>query len=67
MAVNVKAVFLSLQQAARRIRDGARIISLSSANTAMTGPGVGVYAGSKAAVEAFTRSAHVSWAPGESP
>lgn len=54
MAVNTKGVFLSLQHAARRIRDGGRIINVSTLNTVVAGPGVAVYAASKAAVEQFT-------------
>jgi 3-oxoacyl-[acyl-carrier protein] reductase len=57
MAVNTKAVFLTLQYAARHMRDGGRIVNLSTANTAGSFPGVGVYSGSKAAVEMFTRVA----------
>lgn len=57
MAVNTKAVFLTLQYAARQMRDGGRIVNLSTANTAGSFPGVGAYSGSKAAVEQFTRVA----------
>ncbi|GAB2964055.1 SDR family oxidoreductase [Micromonospora polyrhachis] len=57
MAVNSKGVFLAIQQAGRRMRDGGRIVSISSSNTVLAGPGVAVYAASKAAVEQFTRVA----------
>jgi 3-oxoacyl-[acyl-carrier protein] reductase len=57
MAVNTKAVFLTVQYAARHMRDGGRIVNLSTANTAGSFPGVGVYGASKAAVEQFTRVA----------
>jgi 3-oxoacyl-[acyl-carrier protein] reductase len=57
MAVNTKAVFLTMQYAARHMRDGGRIVNLSTANTAGSFPGVGAYSGSKAAVEQFTRVA----------
>jgi 3-oxoacyl-[acyl-carrier protein] reductase len=57
MAVNTKAVFLTMQYAARHMRDGGRIVNLSTANTAGSFPGVGVYGASKAAVEQFTRVA----------
>ncbi|MEU6601823.1 SDR family oxidoreductase [Streptomyces flaveolus] len=54
MAVNAKAVFLALQEAARHMRDDGRIISVSTINTRMTVPGASVYVGSKGAVEQFT-------------
>jgi 3-oxoacyl-[acyl-carrier protein] reductase len=54
MPVNAKGTFFALQQAARRLRDGCRIVNLSSINTVLPGPGVAIYAASKAAVEQFT-------------
>lgn len=57
MAVNTKGTFLAIAHAARRMRDGGRIISISTLNTSMAGRGVAVYAASKAAVEQFTRVA----------
>lgn len=57
MAVNAKSVFLAIAHAARQMRDGGRIINISTLNTAAAAPGVAAYAGSKAAVEQFTRSA----------
>lgn len=54
MAVNAKAVFLALQHAARHMRDGGRIINLSTLNTVLRGPGLAAYAGSKGAVEQFS-------------
>lgn len=54
-AVNVKGVFHLMQQAAGRLRDGGRIITLSSSVLGMNLPGYGVYAASKAAVETLSR------------
>jgi 3-oxoacyl-[acyl-carrier protein] reductase len=54
MAVNAKAAFFIMQEAARTLRNGGRIINLSSANTVIHGPGIALYAGTKAAVEQFT-------------
>ncbi len=54
MAINAKAPFFTMQQAARRLRDGGRVINISTANTRMRVPGVAVYAATKAAVEQFT-------------
>jgi 3-oxoacyl-[acyl-carrier protein] reductase len=54
MAVNAKGTFFAIQQAARRLRDGGRIVNISTVNTLLPAPGVAVYAASKAAVEQFT-------------
>jgi 3-oxoacyl-[acyl-carrier protein] reductase len=54
MAVNAKGVFFALQQAARRLRDGGRIVNISTVATALPSPGVAAYAASKTAVEQFT-------------
>jgi 3-oxoacyl-[acyl-carrier protein] reductase len=54
-AINVKGVFTLMQLAAKRIRDGGCIITLSSSVLAMNLPGYGVYAASKAAVETLSR------------
>ncbi|OYU34783.1 SDR family oxidoreductase [Novosphingobium sp. PASSN1] len=55
MTLNVKSAFFVLQQAARRVRDGGRIIALSSSTTSQPYPGTAVYGGGKAAVELFCR------------
>lgn len=54
MTVNTKAVFQSLQHAARHMRDGGRIVNISTLNTTMRGPGISLYAASKGAVEQLT-------------
>jgi 3-oxoacyl-[acyl-carrier protein] reductase len=54
IAVNLKGVFNVLREAARRLRDGGRIISLSSSVVGLLPPGYGVYAASKAAVETMS-------------
>ena len=51
--LDVKGTFLAMQEAARRVRDGGRIINISTGQTAVAFPGGSVYAGSKAAVEQF--------------
>src|SRR5690606_8362773 len=51
IAVNVKGMFLVLRQAAATVRDGGRIIIVSSGNTRVTLPATGVYAGTKAFAE----------------
>jgi 3-oxoacyl-[acyl-carrier protein] reductase len=57
MDINTRSVFLAIQHAARHMREGGRIVNLSTVNTREHGPGLALYAGSKAAVELFTRVA----------
>jgi 3-oxoacyl-[acyl-carrier protein] reductase len=57
MNVNTKGLFFCLQEAARRVRDGGRIINLSSSVTQRGLAGTAVYAASKAAVERFSATA----------
>ncbi len=54
VSINLKGSFNTLREAARRLRDGGRIITLSSSVVGMLQPGYGVYAATKAAVEALT-------------
>jgi len=54
IAVNFKGTFNTLREAAKRLRDGGRIINFSSSVVGMLQPGYGVYAATKAAVEAMT-------------
>ena len=53
---NARGTFLTFSEAARRIRDGGRIIGLSSVLVRIGRPGIGLYTASKAAIEQF---AHV--------
>ncbi|MCG5243241.1 SDR family oxidoreductase [Azospirillum doebereinerae] len=54
VAVNLKGSFNTLREAARRLRDGGRIVNFSSSVVGMLQPGYGAYAATKAAVEAMT-------------
>ena len=54
IAVNLKGTFNTLREAARRLRDGGRIVNFSSSVTGLLQPTYGVYAATKAAVEAMT-------------
>jgi NAD(P)-dependent dehydrogenase (short-subunit alcohol dehydrogenase family) len=54
--VNTKAAFFVMQEAARRVSDGGRIINMGTTLLAATTPFYGVYAGSKAPLEHFTRA-----------
>ena len=52
--LNVRGVLFALQEAARRLNDGGRIINISSTSTIHPQPGMAVYAASKAAIKLFT-------------
>ena len=54
IAINLKGSFNTLREAARRLRDGGRIVNLSSSVVGLYQPTYGVYAATKAAVEAMT-------------
>ena len=53
--INVRGTFNVLQQAAKRVADGGRVITLSTSVLGMNFPSYGPYAASKAAVEVLTR------------
>ena len=55
-AVNAKAAFLVMREAARRIEDGGRVINIITSIVAFTIPCYGVYAASKGAVEHMTKA-----------
>jgi 3-oxoacyl-[acyl-carrier protein] reductase len=52
----LKGTYFSMQEAARRLSNGGRIINISSSTTRGWSPGNAIYAGSKSAIEQFTRS-----------
>jgi len=67
IAVNLKGSFNTLREAAKRLRDGGRIINFSSSVVGLLQPGYGIYAATKAAIEAMSailtkelRGRHVS-------
>ena len=55
LSVNIKGVFYALREAATRLSDGGRVVSLSSTVTQLMLPNYGAYAASKGAVEQLTR------------
>jgi len=59
MAVNAKGPFFTIQHAGARLRDGGRIITISTANTRMHAPGGALYTGGKGAPENFTKVAAI--------
>ena len=54
MAINVKGTFNGCREAARRVRDGGRIVNLTTSVIGVRLPTYGVYVATKAAVEALT-------------
>lgn len=54
IAVNLKGAFNGLREAAKRMRDGGRIINFSSSVVGLYLPTYGIYAATKAGVEAMT-------------
>jgi 3-oxoacyl-[acyl-carrier protein] reductase len=54
VAVNLKGIFNGMREAARRLRGGGRIISLSSSVVGLYQATYGIYAATKGAVEALT-------------
>ena len=52
-ALNARGTFFAMQEAARCMNDGGRIVNISSVNTVLPYPAAAAYLGSKAAVEQF--------------
>lgn len=61
MAVNAKGPFFIIQHAGAKLRDGGRIITISTLNTRMHAPGGALYTGGKGAVENFTKVAALTF------
>ena len=60
---NTRGVFFTLQEAGRRVRDGGRIIVVSTGGTKMHFANMSLYLGSKGAVEQFARSLALELGP----
>ena len=54
IAINLKGSFNTMREAAKRLRNGGRIINLSSSVVGLYQPTYGIYAATKAGVEAMT-------------
>lgn len=52
--VNLRGTFNVMREAAKRLRDGGRVINFSSSVVGLLQPGYGIYAATKAAVETLT-------------
>lgn len=55
VALNLAGAFRAMREGARRMRDGGRIVNISSSVVGFCQPRYGVYAATKAALEAMTR------------
>lgn len=55
MAINVKGTFNACREAARRLRNGGRIINITTSVIGVRLPTYGIYCATKAAVEAITQ------------
>ena len=51
MDTNLRTTFVLMREAARRLRDGGRIVNVSTINTVLPAPGIALYASSKGAIE----------------
>jgi 3-oxoacyl-[acyl-carrier protein] reductase len=54
MDTNLRATFVVMREAARRLREGGRIVNISTINTVSPAPGLALYAASKGAIEQLT-------------
>jgi 3-oxoacyl-[acyl-carrier protein] reductase len=61
MAVHARGPFFLIQHAGRALRDGGRIISISTLNTRLHPPGGALYTGAKGALENFTMVAAIEF------
>ncbi|WP_068013672.1 SDR family oxidoreductase [Rhodoplanes sp. Z2-YC6860] len=55
IAVNLKGTFNGMREAAKRLRNGGRIINFSTSVIGLRAEGYGVYGATKAAIEAMTQ------------
>jgi len=62
-ALNTKGPYFALQEAAKVIEDGGRIVNISTGGTRLGVPGATAYLGTKAALEQFTKGLAHELAP----
>ena len=63
MALHAKGPYFAMQEAAQALKDGGRIINISTCATRMSFPGATAYLGSKAALEQYTKGLAHELAP----
>ncbi|MBH0193354.1 MAG: glucose 1-dehydrogenase [Nitrospira sp.] len=55
IALNAKGPYFAMQEAAKSLKDGGRIVNISTAGTHLSFPGATAYLGSKGALEQYTK------------
>ena len=64
VAINIRAAFIGIQAAARKMKDGGRIIVIGSNTAIRTAfPGASIYSMTKAALTGLVRGAAIDLAP----
>ncbi len=63
MTVNARAAFETLRHASRHMRDGGRVVNVSTLNTRAPGAGLAAYCASKGALEQLTMVAAIELGP----
>ena len=63
VALNAKGPYFAMQEAARVLKDGGRIVNISTGGTHLHFPGATAYLGSKAALEQYTKGLAQELAP----
>ncbi len=63
IALNAKGPYFAMQEAAKALKDGGRIVNISTGGTQLNFPGATAYLGSKAALEQYTRGLAKELAP----
>lgn len=63
IALNAKGPYFAMQEAARVLKDGGRIVNISTGGTHLHFPGATAYLGSKAALEQYTKGLARELAP----
>jgi 3-oxoacyl-[acyl-carrier protein] reductase len=63
VALNAKGPYFAMQEAARVLKDGGRIVNISTDGTHLSFPGATAYLGSKGALEQYTKGLAQELAP----
>lgn len=63
IALNAKGPYFAMQEAAKVLKDGGRIVNISTGGTRLHFPGATAYLGSKAALEQYTKGLAQELAP----
>jgi 3-oxoacyl-[acyl-carrier protein] reductase len=63
IALNAKGPYFAMQEAAKVLKDGGRIVNISTGGTHLHFPGATAYLGSKAALEQYTKGLAQELAP----